>query len=277
VATQALVLAALVAVVGMPHGGLDHRVGRAVFRPAAGRRWLPAFLTCYFALMLVVLCGWTLAPLLTLAGFVLLSAVHFGLADDGPGLPGGLALTALQGGMVVWVPALFRPAEFTRLLTWVVPGDQWPEAILFDPSVRLCLWIALAITGVRAVATGGPAVVRVLAFGILFATVPPLVSFAVYFCGWHSTVELARLTRQADPDDPPAGLRRVIVTAAPLSALAVVLVGVGWAVAAADRPFTPGLVQAVFVGLSVVAVPHMLLHLVAARRNVNPFAAEVSR
>lgn len=272
--TQAVVLAALVAVVGMPHGGLDHRVGRAVLRSVAGHRWVIPFSAGYLTVMAAVLAGWVWLPLFTLAGFVLLSAAHFGTADKRPGTTGGLALTVLQGGMVVWVPVLFQPAEFTRLLTWVVPRNRWPEDILFDASLRAGLWFALGVVITRAVVSRPATAVRVVAFVVLFAVAPPLLGFAVYFCGWHSVVELVGLARQANPNHPVAGLGRVLVAAAPLSAAAVLLAVIGWGVASAGGPLTPGIVQAVFVGLSVVAVPHMLLHMIAARRNVNPFAAE---
>ncbi len=272
--TQAVILAALVAVVGMPHGGLDHRVGRATLRAAAGRYWAFPFAVGYVAVMAAVLAGWVWLPLPTVAGFVFLSAVHFGVADDEPRTPGGSALAIIHGGMVVWVPVLFQPAEFTRLLTWVVPGDRWPEDILFDPSLRAGLWVALGTVIARAVVSPPATAVRVAGFAVLFAVAPPLIGFAVYFCGWHSVVELLRLARQANSDDPAAGLGRVLVAAWPLSAVAVLLAVIGWGVASAAGPLAPGIVQTVFVGLSVVAVPHMLLHLIAARRDVNPFAAE---
>ncbi len=270
---QAVALAVLVSVVGMPHGGLDHRVGRALLRPTLGPRWAVAFAALYLGAMAVVVLGWYLAPLPTLAGFVLLSAVHFGTADAQPGAPGGLARAALLGGMVVWVPALFQPAEFTRLLTWVVPGDRWPEPVLFAPQVRTLLWAALAAVCASQCSGAVPAAARTLGFVALYALAPPLVGFVVYFCGWHSAAELVRLARRAAPGRPAAGLWRVVAAAAPLSALAVAMGAVGWALAG-DLPLAPGLVRVVFVGLSVVAVPHLLLNLVAARADVNPFAAE---
>lgn len=276
-AIQAVVLAALVAVIGMPHGGLDHRVGRAILRPALGRNWAIAFTAGYLAVMAMVLVGWVWFPLLTLALFVLLSAAHFGTEDTGIHTPGGSALATLEGGMVVWVPALFQPAEFTRLLTWVVPRNRWLEDILFDPSPRVALAVALVVVVGRLVSSPRWSGVRVVCFALVFAVAPPLIGFAVYFCGWHSVVELVRLARQANPNHPVAGLGRVMVAAAPLSTAAVLLAVIGWGVASAGGPLTPGIVQAVFVGLSVVAVPHMLLHVLAARRNVNPFAAEGPR
>jgi Brp/Blh family beta-carotene 15,15'-monooxygenase len=269
-----VVLALLVGVVGMPHGGLDHRVGRRLLRPTLGWCWGPAFLAGYAALMAAVLAGWALAPLCTLAGFVLLSALHFGMADEQPRSPGSVAHAVLCGGMVVWVPSLARPTEMTQLLLWVVPGRLWPPDFLFLPAVRAALWLALALVLAGAARSPfGQAGLRTLCLVALFVLAPPLVAFAVYFCGWHSVTELARLARQANPTDPPAGLRTVIAAAAPLSAAACLLVIAGWLVVESGRPLAPGVVRALFVGLSVVAVPHVLLHLLAQRRGVDPFHA----
>ncbi len=271
-AAQAVALAVLVAVVGMPHGGLDHRFGQALFRPAAGRWWPVVFAAGYLAVMTVMLVGWWFLPLVTVCGFVTLSAVHFGTTEAEPGSPGGLARTALQGGMVVWVPSLFQPAEFTRLLSWVVPQGQWPEDILFHTPVRVGLSVLLVVVIGLAAASSRRTGLRVLVFAALFAVAPPLVSFTAYFCGWHSTTEFLRLARQAEPADPRRGLLRVVREAAPLAGLAVLFVIMGWWVWASHLPLTSGLVQTVFVGLSVVAVPHMLLHWMSERRGLNPFA-----
>lgn len=271
-AVQAVALAALVAVVGMPHGGLDHLLGRVLLRPAVGGWWAAVFGAGYLAVMAVVFSGWCLLPLVTVCGFVTLSAVHFGMTEAEPGTPGGLARAVMQGGMVVWVPALFQPAEFTRLLVAVVPDGRWPEDLLFTTAVRAGLGLLLATVVVWAAVASPRVGLRVIVFAALFAVTPPLVSFIVYFCGYHSVTELVRLARQAHPASVTAGLARVVRAAAPLAAVAVLLIAIVWWAGVADRPATPWLLQTVFVGLSVVAVPHMLLHWVAAGRAVNPFS-----
>lgn len=268
------VLALLVGLVGMPHGGLDHRIGRGLLAPVVGGHWLFPFLLGYAGLMAAVLAGWVFVPVWALAGFVLLSAAHFGMAEEPVDSVGRLAQGVLRGGMVVWVPALFHPAEFTELLQWVVPHDLWPAELLFRQPVRVTLWLALATVVCGELVSPTATRLRVVGLSALFALAPPLVSFAVYFCGWHSAVELARLARQADPESEGDGLRKVIVAAAPLSLAASLIVVTGWLAVGADRPFTPGVVQALFVGLSVVAVPHMLLHMIAERRNINPFETD---
>lgn len=249
-AAQAIALAAFVAVVGMPHGGLDHRFGQMLIRPAVGQWWVVVFGTGYLAIMAVVLICWWLFPVATVVLFVALSAVHFGTAEMKSSLPGGLAQAMMQGGMVVWVPAFFQPVEFTRLLTWVVPQDRWPEDILFQTEVRVALGVMLMAVCVSAVATSFREGLRVLIFAMVFALAPPLVSFMAYFCGWHSMTELLLLARLANPTNLSIGLLRVVRETAPLAGLAVLFITIGWWAWASHLPLTSGLIQAVFVGLS---------------------------
>ena len=271
-----MTLAGLVAVVGMPHGGLDHRTGRALLRPLVRRHWWWLFYCGYATVMMIVVAVWFFVPFIALTAFVLLSAYHFGTADETIHSPLDSVLILLVGGMVVWVPALFQPDAFTLLLSWVVPYGFWPEGLLFDRAVRWSLIFSLVVVAGWSLTTSITSRIRIVGFGTLFAVAPPLVSFAVYFCGWHSVIELTRLSRQANPENPPIGFRDVVLVAAPLSILATLLGSAGWFAFADDGPSEPGVIQAVFIGLSVVAVPHMLLHLVVERKRINPFAGEAA-
>jgi hypothetical protein len=112
---QTLLLAAMTAVIGVPHGGLDHRFGRGVCHRWTGRWWPIVFAVGYLLIVTLVLVGWVIVPMATIGLFFVLSAIHFG---DGESLP----LAAVEGGMVIWVPFLARPEEAARLLAWVTPG-----------------------------------------------------------------------------------------------------------------------------------------------------------
>ncbi len=266
-------LAAAVGVVGMPHGGLDHLVGRAVFRPHVGRWWRPAFLLAYLSVAAVVVAGWFAAPAVTVGLFFLISAVHFG--DD----PEQSWFATLDGGLVVWVPLLARPDEVAGLLAWVIPGGDVEAVRRSVGDVQPLLWVlAATFVGHRIVllihgrvwAAARPAV-----FAGLFVVVPVLVGFGLYFCGWHSVREMAALSRRANPGRPRWGLLNVVRLAAPRAGLAVVGTGLAAWWFAAGRELTPVVVQAVFLGLSAVAVPHILLHAAARRLGADPFAVEV--
>ncbi len=263
-------LAVVVAGVGMPHGGLDHRFGRALFRPRYGRRWWVVFLAAYLGIAGVVVAGWVLLPALTVVMFFLISAWHFGDDPDGH-----QPANVVEGGMVIWTPLLFRPTEVSGLLVWVIPnGDPAHVAVGVEMAQPLLWAIAIFFMVCLPFETSVDSAGRKVAFAILFATLPTLASFILYFCGWHSTRELAGLAKQADPARPWQGFRMVLLAAAPMAALAVAATAAFAAVFAGDRELEPVLVQAVFLGLSAVAVPHILLQEVVRQRCVNPFQPE---
>lgn len=267
---SAVVLAVMVAVVGMPHGGLDHRFGRALLWPQLFWLWWAVFLVAYLGTAGVVVCGWFVLPAVTTWLFFLISAWHFG-DDSTVRQPSRI----VEGGMVVWIPLLFRPLEVVGLLVWVIPNGE-PCSVLASVEMAQPLLWAIAIFFIVCLSfeVSLDAVGRKVAFAILFATLPTLSSFTLYFCGWHSTRELASLANQADPSRPWRGLRLVLLGAAPMAAIAVLATAFVAAVFAGDREREPVLVQAVFLGLSAVAVPHILLQEVVRRRGLNPFQPE---
>lgn len=271
-AIAAILLAAAVAVVGMPHGGLDHVVGRAVFEPLAGRWWSVWFLSGYLLVALLVVAGWWLVPLATIALFFTASAFHFGDTEVG-----GRWVSPVLGGMVIWMPILARPDEVSSILGWIIPRDRAEDLAAVFPSVRVLCWVLACVAAVWWVgyllvrirtgrASGMWHAIRLAAFALMFAFVPVLISFAIYFCAWHSAVELIRLSRRYVPGGLLAGLIVVVRRAAPLSLLAVAGVA-ALALAFYDgRGLAPAAVQAVFIGLSAVAIPHLILHWVADSR-----------
>ncbi|VTS02307.1 Brp/Blh family beta-carotene 15,15'-dioxygenase [Tuwongella immobilis] len=270
---QAIAFVCLVALVGMPHGGLDHRFGRMFLRPKFGRHWVMLFATGYLGIMMLVLLGWLVMPLVTLAGFVLLSAIHFGLAESMSSRRQTLVRLIAVGGLVVWVPALLQPQTFTELLSWVVPNQRWPSEMLFRPETQSLLGLLVITAILSRFMDGLRAGLITLGFIGIFAFTPPLVGFLIYFCGWHSAWELVRLARFANDSNPRLGFLRVAWDSLPLSMGASLLIALGWWLTS-GHPIEPKLVQAGFIGLSVVAVPHLLLHW-AVPDHQNPFA-EVS-
>jgi beta-carotene 15,15'-dioxygenase len=270
---MAVVFALLVAVVGMPHGGLDNLFGRAVFQPWVGRWWRLVFLLTYLGVAGLVVVGWLLAPVITTTLFFLISAFHFGDADGRTGM-----MAVLEGGLVIWVSLLARPKETSTILAWVIPGGE-PDGVLavliqLQPLLFVIMGL-LAVHLVRLMIVGEwQTSVRLVLFTGVLALLPVLVGFGLYFCGWHSTREMVALARRAEPGSVRVGLIKVLRLAAPAAGMAVLATGLAAWWFAADRDLTPVVVQAVFLGLSSVAVPHILLHAVARCMGADPFALE---
>jgi Brp/Blh family beta-carotene 15,15'-monooxygenase len=271
------VVAVLVAMVGLPHGAADHRFARPRLEPLLGSVWLPVFLAGYLAVAVVVVGGWFVAPAATIVAFFLASAWHFG--QEEPRLAVGPrclrpVLRFARGGLVIWTPLVFQAGEVAAILGIVAPGGSGPA---IDQAIRLltaCSWIMLAIAVVAWGIQGLTAVRRtgqirrvlltdnalVASLVVLFAVASPLVSFPVYFCGWHSARGLKRLRLELGESWP-----ELAASLAPMTAGAILLVGLAAWLVLGGAGWNGTLIRATFVGLSAVAMPHLLLHWVASR------------
>ena len=267
--------AVMVAIVGVPHGGLDHWTGRRLLESRFESRWWMMFFPGYLSLSAIVALSWVLFPVATVIGFFLVSAWHFGREDQYSSMPEKLSsrfttatkhLSAIAlGGLVIWIPAIFRPEEMELLLRIIVPGDSKTQA---KQIVTIAGWIAMVMCPLgglffcwRLIERGRDWNVWVApATAVLAATTPILVSFTAFFCLWHSILGLSRLRLQ-EGITGVAFLRSVL----PLSVLAVCGVAIsGWWLIATTEGSSIDTVLAslktLFIGLSAIAVPHLLLH-----------------
>ena len=284
-------LAVLVLVIGLPHGAADHRFARPRLEPVLGTAWLPAFLAGYLAVAVAIAGGWFMAPAATIVAFFLASAWHFG--QEEPHLPIGPpclrpVFRFARGGLLIWTPLVFRGGEVCEILGLVAPGGLGPAIEDATHLLTACSWVMLPIAavawGLQGVVAGKRrGLVRWVLFQdnalvaslvALFAMTSPLVSFPVYFCGWHSARGLKRLRRELDES-----WLELAASLAPLTVGAIALIGLGsWLVLEASG-WNETLIRATFIGLSAVAVPHLLLHGVAplfaasARRPTHPLHA----
>lgn len=269
------VLAVLVALIGLPHGAADHRFARPRLEPVLGRAWLPMFLGGYLAVGMLVVCGWFVAPTATVVAFFLASAWHFG--QEEPRFPVGArslrpVFRFARGGLVIWTPLVFQAGNVADILGLVAPGGSGPAIHRAISLLTACSWIMLPLAAVawtlqlfaagrrtgqaRQVLLVDNALVASLV--VLFAVASPLVSFPVYFCGWHSVRGLERLRRELG--ESWSELARSL---APMTVGAIALVGLAAWLVLGGAGWNGTLIRATFVGLSAVAVPHLLLHGVA--------------
>lgn len=260
-----LMVVALAAIAGLPHGALDHHAAAPLLRPRFGALWPIPFLAGYLGLAALVLLGWAVAPWATLAGFLAASAVHFGLGDaEAVGRLRWAAVMA-HGGAPIVVPALAHGEEMARIFSWlagdggltVLQGLRGPAGLLWFVACCVALVAACRDPRLRPPLTE-------LAFVIAaFVFLPPLLAFALYFGGLHS---VRALLGEAGPNGTAtsagvlAVLRRAVVPS--LGALAAAALGYVWLRQSATTPVA--VVQAVFFGLSALTAPHMALAVVFA-------------
>ena len=264
--------AVAIAVLGVPHGGLDHWVGRRLLLSRHGLAWPALFFAGYLCIASIVAGLWLAASLPTMLAFFVGSAWHFGREED----PHQTSLMAIaNGGLVIWLIALFRPDEMLEVVQALVLHERvFPFGMLGGSSVLIvdstrwlgCFLLSLAIFdtwgwwGSRTARSHEQRLVWLFTALLAIAT-PLLVSFTLYFCGRHSVLGLKRL-RIAEG----LGRSKFMLHVAPLSALAITLVlAVAWMLGDLTLEGVSGSsgLRMIFIGLAAIAVPHMLLHAVA--------------
>ena len=256
-----LLLLAAVAV-GLPHGGLDHIVGRAVFVDRhRGQWWLP-FLTGYLGLGLGTLVLWHLLPAVVLGIFLLLSILHFGAEDAQASGDAGLVAVVAHGCVPVVVPALIHPDAVGRLFR-LLAGDGSAHVLWLASGVLGLVWLSAVVAWVgQSVLKRGTRIDLIGMAGtvLLFVIATPLAAFAIYFAVLHTPRAFRSLHLETELAVTSGRLRQSL----PLAALSMA-VGVVLFVFQPTHGLDSDMVRIVFVLLSALTVPHMWLRWLASR------------
>ncbi|MFT5644621.1 MAG: Brp/Blh family beta-carotene 15,15'-monooxygenase [Janthinobacterium sp.] len=250
-----LLLAALILLLGVPHGALDTVFAEELHdvRGMFGRRGWFAFALTYLGAALLVIMAWQIAPQLSLTGFLLLSALHFS-GDPAPGT--GFMARLLYGGAMIVLPALLHASEIARLFAFLV--EPLAAAALAGALHHLSgPWLlATALTAVRQQRTHWLTGLEMAAAAALAVLAPPLLAFTVFFCTMHSARHIVRTWHYAGAArETAARLGR----AALLPMLGTLTLGAAGAYWLRTQSLEAGLMQWLFIGLAALTVPHMAL------------------
>ncbi len=247
---QWLLLLALIALFGLPHGALDpllaYRSGLWKTLPGAA-----AMMGVYLALVVAMLWFWQWQTALALTAFLIITAWHFSgdWRYQGHSLAGWAAVALLLG-----LPALAHSQELIALFGLLLAIET---ARLFQFGLAavgvLALPLAL-LAAVRAFQHAPGQALELAALGVGGFALPPLWFFALYFCVLHSPRHLARHFA-ADARSAPRRLLAIgIAFSLPVIAVAV------WHILAVDRPqISEAFSRILFAGLFALTVPHLLL------------------
>nr|WP_255191258.1 Brp/Blh family beta-carotene 15,15'-dioxygenase [Natronobeatus ordinarius] len=290
-AVQYVPLAFSVLVFGVPHGAVDHLVlPRARGEPVT-RRALAAVGLLYLVVGGAYAVVWVVSPALAFALFILLTLVHWGQGDvyaivefagaDHLETRTSRVLTlVVRGGVPMLVPLVAFPDQYAfvagTLVSLFDPAAAATLEPVFEPSVRTAVAVGfgtlVAVTlglGYLRATSRGPWLVdagETLGLLAFFALVPPILAIGLYFTFWHSVRHILRtmlvddVARQAlERGAPGAAWLRFARDAAPLTAGALVVVGVV-ALAVPRTPATlPDVVGLYLVGIALLTLPHVVV------------------
>ena len=249
-ARQALWLAAvLIVLLGIPHGALDPIFAKDLPQIKSLGSWA-GFVAGYLVLAALVVCLWWVLPTVFLIGFLAVSVLHFS-GDLAPGATFWARL--LYGGAVIALPTLFHADDIGQLFLLLVGRDA---AMPVAAGLHFIAWpwlAALVLVAVRNSRRDWLLALEITAVRLLALTAPPMLGFAVFFCGMHSMRHILRTQKYSGL----APQRLVLVSVLPM--LAVLLMAtLGWALLP-DSPIDERMLRFLFVALAALTVPHMVL------------------
>ena len=250
--THANMLAAVAIVLaGIPHGTLDVEIAAAHFgqKGIAGKAMIIAsYLGCAAAMVLL----WVLIPELALVSFLIISIVHFS-RDWRGGVDPFLAM--MVGWALVALPALASPDDVATIFA-ALTGNQNGAiiaALLGAASVPAALG-SLVFAYWAFSHNDKQSALEVIACIAAALLLPPLIAFAVFFCGLHSPRHMADALRET-------GTLSFVKKAAIIAAVSALSLGLGvlMFLYQGDIPADMGVIRSAFVLISTLTVPHFIL------------------
>lgn len=254
-----MLAAVAIVVAGIPHGTLDVEIAAAHFgqKGLAGKaKIIGGYLGC--AALMVLL--WLQVPELALVLFLIISIVHFS-RDWRGGVDPFLAM--MVGWALVALPALASPGDVAMIFTVLTgnPNGSVIAGLLGAASVPATLGsLVFAYWACRHGDVQSACEVLACLTAALF--LPPLIAFAVFFCGLHSP----RHMRDALQETGALSYAKKALIIAAVSALSL---GFGIVVFLFQRGLSAdaGIIRSAFILISTLTVPHFILeHLLAKKQ-----------
>lgn len=257
----------IILLLGVPHGAVDHFIFKSLLTKVEGPQAMLRFYAVYLGSMILYGLIWWVNPYLSLLAFLLLSAYHFGQSNwnyVSLSKMGQIAVYILQGAFVLGVPILWHFEDAKPIIQAVVPFFdpilspqlvEWSVALLtlLNLGVIVLLWWQGVLTVVLAKAEA----INLIILLALFLSTPLLLGFAVYFSAWHALGSVRDQIAFFRLKKPTYQILDYIKQAAPYSVLAIF--GLGVMVLASAQLRTADALGMLFVFLSLVTLPHMLL------------------
>jgi Brp/Blh family beta-carotene 15,15'-monooxygenase len=248
--------------VGLPHGAGDGLLAFKNFKPTP-KGWV-VFVSSYLAIAGMVVALWYVYPVLGLLLFLIQSCIHFGLGDVSASdliargtqsqnrLHHWARIIAMGGGPVLLIP-LFHPIPVNDV--FVLMSGQAASYLIIYVIFLLPVWLAaFGIMLSYLPKTGGRETALLLLLVGLYFILPPLWSFAIYFCCVHSLRHFVVLNTQIDGGLVQSGHLGQILLFSALPIGVIFLFALQ-----AQAHFPDALTAGLFIGLAALTVPHMVL------------------
>lgn len=245
--------AAIILFGGLPHGASDTALAKETWQPLAAQYWREAFIAVYLLAAALTIAVWMEAPRYALAGFLALSAWHFGHDDAAVWGDKSILGRIVRGSLPILGPPALHTGSVGAIFT-VLAGPEHPS---FGPALAGVLSTAAPVLGIlvalqlgRLVASRQrTAAFSLLATGVLLVAFPPWIGFPVYFASIHAWPQMER-RREALRIRRRTEYARIVWPYVAGALTIVMLLGM------TGMERSDSAVFALFAGLAALTVPH---------------------
>ncbi|MFT6430466.1 MAG: Brp/Blh family beta-carotene 15,15'-monooxygenase [Halopseudomonas sp.] len=256
-----------IGIFGLSHGGADPMILKTLTTTTSVG--VIAVMCAYvLASLMFITLIWAL-PIVALLAFLSLSVWHFGYTDEAFLSPTKTPLLRwLAGSMPILGPMLGHPHQTGELFAWLIKLDA-------AQVVGMLVWLGPALAVLWVLAFGCllfsnskrpdlRVFAELLLVGAALIALPPLLSFALYFCVIHSVrhflsiAEHRLLAHQKRPSLTLFPARKIL----PATLIAIAMAGIAWIAIVFLEPASNMLIEAVrvmFWALAALTLPHTII------------------
>ena len=242
--------------IGLPHGAMD---GALAIHLGWMNRPIKAatFLLAYISLAALVVGMWLVVPTVGFLMFLAISLFHFGRGDIVPrAKEHQLAEVLMRGGLVLAGISLFHRSEVDSIFEVLIGSDTEIVWLFLQAVGVLTLVLIPYVIFSKSKQEQTAASAEVIGLLALFAIAPPLLGFAIYFCGVHSVRHFKHMGTMLKSTLQQFQVTRTTVVFSLMTWAVGLLV---LATQSASIGLEPALLQVIFIGLAALTVPHMIL------------------
>lgn len=247
---ELIFVAALIIILGVPHGALDTLFARELYGVNSWIAWLK-FSVIYLFMAGLVVGLWYGSPLLFLIGFIGISIAHFSGDPEGE-VPWWVRL--IYGGAIIFIPSLKHSNAIADLFSLLVGSSASALLMPWMKALALPWLVAFVAVVLYLIIKKSPLSFEFLGLGLIAYFVSPLISFTIFFCGMHSARHIIRTANFARYSQPVLLLGAMFLPMLGVIALSTL----SWFLLK-NQTLDSRVVQIVFVGLAALTVPHMAL------------------
>ena len=265
-----LICLALILIIGVSHGSLDHIKGRKLLNIFKFENIILFYFT-YIFIAIAVIFFWILFPSISLIIFLIVASFHFGKEDTQFLINENSYLNQflffLKGTLIILLPMYFHFDETVSIFKLLlVENESFYASLSFIERSKI-LQFSIMISTFSSIFLFlrnfeiKNTIIFLDYFSILILNyyLSPLVAFTIYFCFLHSIRHSITLMFELDKNDLNNGFKVFIKKAMPLTLITAMFSLIGLYLLNNTYEFNSSILKIIFIGLASLTFPHILL------------------